>query len=178
MAASPEDAALVALQLGRPPRGRWRVAERCASGAPGVIATAPALEDGEPFPTLWWLTCPRLSKAVAALESDGAAAEWAARLAADGALAARMRASDLAYRAVRSAEAVREGLDDDPCGDVGIAGQRDPLGVKCLHAHAAAYLAGLDDPVGEAVISTAGGAECPEGACAVYAGTGDEAAQA
>lgn len=159
------DADLVERQLGRPPRGAWRATERCPAGAPTVITTGPRLAEGEPFPTVWWLTCPRLSAAIAALESTGAADEWAARLAEDAALAARMRSADLAYRAVRAAEAARAGLRDDPCAEVGIAGQRDPLGVKCLHAHAAAWLSGLDDPVGESAVAAGGGTAGADGRC-------------
>ncbi len=142
------DADTVARQLGRPPRGTWRVVARCSHGYPVVMATPSRLPDGEPFPTLHWLTCPHLVEAVGRLESAGEVERWAARLADDPALAARMRAADAAYRAARAAE----GGGDDACASVGIAGQRDPLGTKCLHAHVAAALAGLDDPVGDAIL--------------------------
>jgi hypothetical protein len=33
-----------------------------------------------------------------------------------------------------------------------VAGQADPLAVKCLHARVAAALAGIADPVGEGVL--------------------------
>jgi hypothetical protein len=140
---SPNDAGTVAAQLGRQPRGRWRVAVRCPAGAPAVIAVAPLLEDGTPFPTYLWLTCPVLVELVGVRESAGAGAAWAARAAADPALAAGLvRASD-AYRAMRAEEAG----GDDPC-EGGVAGERDPLRVKCLHARVAAALAGIEDPVG------------------------------
>src|SRR5438105_1538060 len=58
--------------LGRPPRGRWKVARRCACGLPQVIETGSHLDDGTPFPTLWWLTCRSLSRAVRRLEAAGA----------------------------------------------------------------------------------------------------------
>ncbi len=155
-----DDASLVAHQLGRAPRGRWRVAWRCEYGHPGVIVTAPLLEDGTPFPTLCYLTCPHLVERVAALESVGEVERWRRRLATDPVLAARLRAADVAYRAARTAEAGGE----DPTPDVGIAGQRDPLAVKCLHAHVASALAGIDDPIGVAVLRDVG-YSCDDGRC-------------
>ena len=143
------DREVVFRQLGREPRGRWRSAARCRHGAPVVIVTPPALEDGEPFPTLFWLTCPVLCERVSALESAGATHEWRTRLATDPVLADRMTVADEVYRRVRQGES-REG---DSCLTVGIAGQRDPLQTKCVHAHVAAYLAGIDDPIGAAVLA-------------------------
>ncbi|MDO9558037.1 MAG: DUF501 domain-containing protein [Coriobacteriia bacterium] len=142
------DNEVVLLQLGREPRGTWRSVVRCRHAAPVVIATRPDLEDGEPFPTLFWLTCPVLCERVSALESSGATDAWTDRLASDVDLAAAMGAADEVYRRLRQAEA--EGADR--CSTVGIAGQRDPLKVKCLHAHVAAYLAGIADPVGQGAL--------------------------
>ena len=125
---------------------------RCPRGFPSVIATAPVLPDGAPFPTLFWLTCPWLCAEAARRESAGETALWATRAAADPALAASLRGADASYRAARAAEAGGA----DPAAATGIAGQRDPLGVKCLHAHVAAALAGMDDPVGLAILSETG----------------------
>ncbi len=155
------DADSVARQLGRPPRGSWRVATRCPFGYPTVIATPSMLESGEPFPTLFWLTCPHLVEAVGQLESAGEVETWAARLAADSTLAARMRSADEAYRLARAAES--GGID--ACPTVGLAGQRDPLATKCLHAHVASALAGVDDPVGTAVLAGLG-RQCTNERCA------------
>src|SRR5439155_11917820 len=55
---SDADREAVERQLGRRLRGRVRVAVRCGCGLPAVIETFP-LVDGEPFPTLYWLTCRR-----------------------------------------------------------------------------------------------------------------------
>jgi hypothetical protein len=145
---SPSDQHAVAAQLGREPRGAWRVTARCAAGLPQAITVAPTLEDGSPFPTTFWLTCPRLVEAVSAQESGGVHHRWTERATADPALAERMLAADEAYRTARRAE----GADERLAG-VGVAGQRDPLAVKCLHARVAARLSGIDDPVGEAVLS-------------------------
>ena len=38
-----------------------------------------------------------------------------------------------------------------------MAGQRDPLAVKCLHARLAAHLAGIADPIGAGVAEAVDG---------------------
>ncbi len=140
---------MVARQLGRVPRGTWRVTSSCEHGCPRVIAVGPLLEDGSPFPTTFWLTCPHLVEVVHALESAGENRAWAERASADPALAERLRDADRAYRAAR----LDEGGGEDPCRTVGVAGQSDPLAVKCLHARVAAELSGTGDPVGEGVLA-------------------------
>ena len=146
---STETRAVVARQLGRAPRGTWRVVSSCEHGYPRVIAVAPSLEDGSPFPTTFWLTCPHLVEAVFALESAGEHRAWMERIAGDPVLASRLREADRAYRAARR----NEGGGVDPCATVGVAGQSDPLAVKCLHARVAAALAGTGDPVGEGALA-------------------------
>jgi hypothetical protein len=137
----------------------------CEYGYPRVIAVGPLLEDGSPFPTTFWLTCPHLVEAMHDLESAGEHCSWAERAAADPALASRLRDADGAYRAARR----DEGGGVDPCATVGIAGQADPLTVKCLHARVAAALAGTGDPVGEGVLArlAADGVAmtCGDGSC-------------
>ena len=154
------DAATVARQLGRVPRGRWRPVARCSYGRPIVIITAPALEDGTPFPTLYYLTCPHLVERISGLESSGELRRWRERISGEPVLRERLRAADAAYRAARAAEA--GGVD--PMPGVGIAGQRDPCALKCLHAHVAAFLAGIDDPVGAGVLDAVV-RECTDDRC-------------
>jgi hypothetical protein len=154
---SSPDRNVVERQLGRTPRGDWRVECRCTLGYPSVIATAPTLPDGTPFPTLFWLTCPWLCSEASRLESNGAVAAWSARSAGEPVLAQVLRDADTAYRAARAAEA---GI----CSATGIAGQRDPLEVKCLHSRVAAALAGIRDPVGLAVLAEIPGT-CPDERC-------------
>jgi hypothetical protein len=111
-----------------------------------VIVSPGILDDGTPFPTHAWLTCQYLVELLAAEESAGAAAGWAERARIDPDLAARLAAADAVLRDVRA----RESGGTDPCQSVGLAGQRGPLGVKCLHAHVALALIGIEDPIGEA----------------------------
>ena len=153
------DSAIVNAQIGRVARGPWRVAARCSFGYPAAIASPPRLDDGTLFPTYAWLTCPWLAERAAADESAGAAARWADATATDAVLADRLRAADGALRASRAVE----GGGTDECATVGLAGQRDPLGVKCVHAHAALALVGIDDPIGLELLER--GRECPDRYC-------------
>lgn len=66
---SPADPAVLSRQLGREPRGPFDVVVRCEHGCPAVIENAPVLDDGTPFPTRFWLTCPSLVADVAQTES-------------------------------------------------------------------------------------------------------------
>jgi len=129
---SDADRAAVAEQLGRPPRAIRAVAHRCPSGHPSVIQTSPRLEDGTPFPTLYYLTCPKLTSLVSRLEASGLMREMTDRLADDEELAAAYLAAHRSYLATRDAI--------DPLGtDVSAGGM--PGRVKCLHVHVAHALA-------------------------------------
>ncbi|MQA84737.1 MAG: DUF501 domain-containing protein [Streptosporangiales bacterium] len=126
------DVAAVAEQLGRPPRGLRAVAHRCPCGLPSVVETNPRLEDGTPFPTLYYLTCPRARTAVSRLEESGMMREMTERLRDDPSLAARYRA---AYRDYLERRDAIERLPGAP----GVGGMPDR--VKCLHALVAHELA-------------------------------------
>jgi hypothetical protein len=126
------DAEAVAAQIGRRPRGLRRVAHRCPCGLPDVVETAPRLEDGTPFPTLYYATCPRLTSRIGRLEAEGLMREQTERLADDPDLAARYAAAHAAYLADRDAI--------EPLGTDTSAGGM-PERVKCLHVHAAHTLA-------------------------------------
>src|SRR6267142_1179975 len=87
--AGARDRAIVALQLGRDPRGEVAIAARCAFGLPAVIRTSPELDSGEPFPTLFYLTCPVAVRAIGRLEAAGTMREYEQRLSDDEDLHAR-----------------------------------------------------------------------------------------
>ncbi|NMH98521.1 DUF501 domain-containing protein [Pseudonocardia acidicola] len=127
-----DDAAAVAAQLGRPPRAVRAVAHRCPCGLPSVVQTAPRLEDGTPFPTLYYLTCSRLAARLGTLEAEGRMREMTERLAQDPELAAAYQRAHEAYLAERDAI--------DSLGTNVSAGGM-PGRVKCLHVHAAHALA-------------------------------------
>jgi hypothetical protein len=63
----------------------------------------PRLEDGTPFPTLYYLTCPRAASAIGTLESSGLMKQMTERLAEDPELAARYTAAAEDYLRRRDA---------------------------------------------------------------------------
>lgn len=133
------DTAAVAAQLGREPRGVRRVAHRCPCGLPDVIETSPRLPDGTPFPTLFYLTCPRAASAVGTLEGEGLMRRMQDRLAADPDLAAGYRTAHLDYLRRRDQAAREDGRPPLPAGMQSAGGM--PERVKCLHALVAHELA-------------------------------------
>lgn len=152
---SPEDAAVVAAQLGRAPRGLRAVARRCPCGLPDVVETAPRLPDGTPFPTLYYLTCPRAAAAISGLEAAGLMREMTARLAADSGLRAAYARAHRDYLARRDAAAAAAGLEPLPLGTQSAGGMPDR--VKCLHALAAHELAAPGtSPFGREALAAAG----------------------
>jgi hypothetical protein len=139
---TPRDRAVVEAQLGRPPRAMRAVAHRCGCGLPDVVETNPRLEDGTPFPTVFYLTCPRAASAIGRLESEGLMKTMTARLDEDADLKARYVAAATDYIARRDALEV---LAKVP------AQGGMPDRVKCLHvlvAHALAVGRGVN-PFGD-----------------------------
>jgi hypothetical protein len=122
----PEDVAAVSAQLGRQARGIRAVAHRCECGLPDVVETEPRLPDGTPFPTLFYVTCPRLASAIGTLESEGMMRDMSARLADDPALAKQYAAAHESYLARR--EAIEHVAEID-----GVTAGGMPDRVKCLH---------------------------------------------
>ena len=148
-----KDEAVIARQLGRPPRGLLAVAHRCPCGLPDVAQTAPRLADGSPFPTLYYLTCPRANGAVSKLEASGLMREMTARLA-DEALRHRYESAHLDYLMRREAAARSAGVEPLPPGTQSAGGM--PGRVKCLHALVAHELASGVNPFGREALDAAG----------------------
>ena len=147
--ATQRDLEIMAAQLGRTMRGVLGIGERCACGAPTVVVTSPRLPDGTPFPTLYYLTCPRASAAASRLESVGRMREWQDELGTDEELAAAYRSAHEAYLAERDAK--------DVLPTRATAGGM-PDRVKCLHAlagHALAAGAGVN-PIGDRAVEGMG----------------------
>jgi hypothetical protein len=145
--ATATDLAVVEAQLGRRPRGVVGVAHRCRCGLPDVVMTAPRLDDGTPFPTLYYLTCPRAVGAIGTLEASGLMRDMTARLQDPG-LARCYRAAHEDYLARRAA-----------LGEVpeisGVSAGGMPHRVKCLHVlvgHALAAGPGVN-PFGDEALA-------------------------
>lgn len=140
------DRQAVAAQLGRELRGEVQVAHRCPCGLPDVVATGPQLPDGSPFPTHFYLTCPRATAAVSTLESEGMMVELNERLAEDAQFAAEYQSAHEDFLARREQWGQVAQID-------GISAGGMPDRVKCLHAllaHALAAGPGVN-PVGDEV---------------------------
>jgi|SRR5215217_5145681 len=149
-----DDRATVAAQLGREPRAFRRVVVRCPFGRPAVTEQSPYDDDGEPFPTTYYLTCPHLVASVARLEAAGGVERWGRNVANDPDLAADLERATERQRAVRLALAgATRGRDGGASLELGIGGSRNPARLKCLHAHAAFALADPDYDLGNRVLA-------------------------
>jgi hypothetical protein len=135
------DRAAVERQLGRPPRAFRRVVVRCPFGRPAVTEQGAHDDEGEPFPTTFWLTCPRLVAAVSRLEAAGGVERWTRAAANDPHLGASLERAHAEQRAVR------------PELDLGVGGAGpDAKSLKCLHAHVAFALARPGYELGELIL--------------------------
>jgi hypothetical protein len=146
---------VVRRQLGREPRGVQAIAHYCPCGLPDVVQTAPRLPDGTPFPTLYYLTCPRASAAVSRLEAAGLMREMTSRLTADAGLRDRYRHAHEDYLARRDEAAAAAGQQPLPGRTQSAGGMPDR--VKCLHALVAHELAEPgSNPLGAEAVRAAG----------------------
>jgi len=118
---------------------------------PDVVVTSPRLADGTPFPTVYYLTCPRAASAVGRLEGAGVMREMEARLDEDPQLRESYAAAHEHYLAARAALA-----DVPEIARVSAGGMPDR--VKCLHvllAHSLAAGPGIN-PLGDEVRALVG----------------------
>jgi uncharacterized protein len=155
-AADPADVAAVAAQLGREPRAIHEIGHRCPCGNPDVVTTLPRLPNGTPFPTTYYLTCPRAASRIGTLEGSGLMKQMQDRLAEDPELAAAYAAAHDAYLAARDALAAGAGQDVPEIAGISAGGMPDR--VKCLHVLAGQSLAqgrGVN-PLGDEVLDALG----------------------
>jgi uncharacterized protein len=116
-----------------------------------VVATEPRLEDGTPFPTTFYLTCPRAASMIGTLEASGLMREMTDRLESDRELA------DAYARAHQAYLDFRETMADVPEIE-GVSAGGMPTRVKCLHVLAAQSLAQGrgTNPLGDEVVDLLG----------------------
>jgi uncharacterized protein len=149
-----DDRALVERQLGRPPRAFRRVAARCPFGRPAATEQWPYDDEGDPFPTTYYLTCAYLVAAVARLEAAGGVERWSDEVERDPALRASLsQATEQQRRIRRELAAEATGRDGGSSLDLGIGGSSNPTKLKCLHAHAAYALANHGYELGERILA-------------------------
>ena len=144
-----KDIESVSKQLGRPARDIVAIAARCMCGNPVVVQTKPRLEDGTPFPTVYYLTLPAATSAVSTLEANGLMTELQNRLAEEPQLAAAYETAHESYLADRNLLGEVEEIE-------GISAGGMPSRVKCLHslvAHSLAKGPGLN-PIGDLALES------------------------
>jgi hypothetical protein len=138
--ATAKDLESVTKQLGRPVRDIVAIAARCSCGNPIVVQTKPRLDDGTPFPTVYYLTLPAATSAVSTLEAQGLMTELQDKLATDEDLAANYQSAHLSYLSDRASLGEVEEI-------AGVSAGGMPTRVKCLHslvAHALAKGPGIN----------------------------------
>ncbi|WP_220451290.1 DUF501 domain-containing protein [Nocardioides dongkuii] len=153
---SPADEAAVAAQLGREPRAVHEVGHRCPCGNPDVVTTEPRLPNGTPFPTTFYLTCPRAASRIGTLEGTGVMKQMQDRLAEDEELAAAYAAAHERYLAARAELAAEVGQEVPEIEGISAGGMPDR--VKCLHVLAGQALVqgpGVN-PLGDEVLELLG----------------------
>ena len=141
-----DDRKVVEAQIGRPLRAESEVVFRCHLDLPVVIRVPPLLDDGTPFPTLFWLSCPLATTRIGRLEGAGGVKRMEAKAESDEDFGAALEEAHRSYEKERD---LTLGNTEGPRPSGGVAGTR--TGVKCLHAHYAHTRAGGTNPVGEAV---------------------------
>lgn len=164
MGISDQDRDAIKAQLGRPPRSIHEVGHRCPCGNPDVVTTEPRLDDGTPFPTTFYLTCPTAASRIGTLEASGLMKEMSQRLLDDEDLAASYADAHRAYLAAREAIGHVPEIDGVSAGGM-------PTRVKCLHVLAGQSLAqgrGVN-PLGDEVLDLLG-EWWADGACVPPAG--------
>lgn len=139
--ASPDELLILEDLVGRPLSGRCAIIVRRGDGSPVVIENEPHLRDGTPMPTLYWLVDPDLHEAVSRLEGEGGVHRFEELVDSR-----ELERAHEQYARRRLAATVQT---DAVQARGGVGGTR--VGVKCLHAHLANYLAGFEDPVGALV---------------------------
>ena len=120
--------------------GVFEVVVRRSDGSPVVLSNEPLLDDGRPMPTRFWMADRALSKVIGTLESGGGVNRAESEIPAEA-----IAATHAASAAERDAR-IPDG-HSGPLPSGGVGGTR--IGVKCLHAHYADFLAGMPDVVGE-----------------------------
>ena len=146
--ASPRDIAIVSAQLGRPARDVIGIPARCSCGAPTVVATNPRLDDGTPFPTLYYLTHPAATAAMSDLEATGVMGEFGELLSSDSDVKLRYEQAHEQYIADREGILIVDEI-------LGISAGGMPHRVKCLHAlagHSLAVGPGVN-PIGDLALA-------------------------
>ena len=151
MSVDQKDIDAITLQLNRTPRGLIEVSKRCDCKNPMVVSTKPVLDDGEPFPTHFYLTCATLNSLIGTLEASGLMKEYEERLNTDKEFAKSYQLAHKDYLTRRNKYGLNEEIKEISAGGM-------PNRVKCLHAlvaHSLAVGPGIN-PVGDDALQRLG----------------------
>ena len=114
---------------------------RCPWGRPAVTEQAPFDDNGEPFPTTYYVTCPALVASISRIEAAGGVERWTRAAQEDSELAASLESAHAEQRRLR------------PELPSGVGGATRTGSLKCLHAHAAFALAHPGYELGRRIVS-------------------------
>ena len=149
---------IVEVQLNRSLRSNVEVVSRCHFDLPAVIKVPSNLDDGTPFPTSYWLTCPMYNKKVGSLESHGLIKELDKQLNENEDLRKLWSDRQRSYEEERNKGRKNKKEKIIPKGGVGGATES----IKCLHAHLADELVTNKNYIGKIVLESVGGFNCEE----------------
>jgi len=139
-----DDRGVVEAQLERPTRSSVEVLTECHLGLPVVIAVPPLLDDGTPFPTSYWLSCPLAVRRIGRIEAGGGVRAADAMIGNDAGVARAYQSAMNRYRDGRDSLIPSDHEGPRPSGGVGGSKRT----VKCLHAHYADHASGNENPIG------------------------------
>lgn len=144
---SAADLAILKEQLGREPVGAKEILVRDQFGAPRVVRVSP-LVDGKPFGSFYWLSCPRLKKAIDRLEANGLIQKIQSEiLDQDEQFYAELKKNHLSYIQDRLRFLEEDGLTQQVQANMwpslkerGVGGVQNFRSIRCLHMHYAQHL--------------------------------------
>ena len=148
----------VEIQLNRKVRSNIDVVVRCHFDLPVVVDVPKNLDDGTPFPTMYWLTCPMYVKKVSTLESNGMVKDLDKQLVDDKKLNKLWRKRQKSYENERNKKYKSLLNTISPIGGVG----GTTKSIKCLHSHLADELVSGKNAIGKVVLESVGGCNCNE----------------
>lgn len=114
-------------QLERTPRGVEKIPARCVCGNPLTVMTSPRLEDGTPFPTVFYLTHPAAVKGCSVLEAEKFMETMNETLQNDPVLQEQYKKAHENYINERNSLGEVEEIKNVSAGGM-------PTRIKCLHA--------------------------------------------
>ena len=152
-----KDSKIVEIQIGRNLRSDVSVSCKCHFNLPVSIKVPPNLDDGTPFPTTYWLTCPMYNKKIGTLESHGMINELDNELMNNSDLKQEWQSRQESYKDER--DTIQE-PEAKYRSSGGVGGATESI--KCLHSHTADELSTGLNPIGKIVLESVGYFNCEQ----------------